>query len=192
MLPVEATREFAKLHLSSPVVPCLVNRPERRPSVGSAMAAEMRNVAEAVDGVPCVEDLFATVSTVLLLIPRGHLHCAALTSGFVASGSLATQRQAPDLRKRTTGWCTLRGPFRTHRRRSGGCWRWRLSPPAKGLHSDGAAEQHPDGSHKSGLVDLLQALANPCWEARRLLAMADEWRLQHDDRTHDREPTTSR
>ena len=26
------------------------------------------------------------------------------------------------------------------------------------------------------LVDLLEALANPCYEVRRLLAMADVWR----------------
>jgi hypothetical protein len=25
-------------------------------------------------------------------------------------------------------------------------------------------------------VDLLEALANPCYEVRRLLAMADDWR----------------
>jgi len=25
-------------------------------------------------------------------------------------------------------------------------------------------------------VDLLEALANPCWEVQRLLAMADDWR----------------
>jgi hypothetical protein len=26
------------------------------------------------------------------------------------------------------------------------------------------------------MVDLLEALANPCYEVRRLLAMADDWR----------------
>ena len=32
------------------------------------------------------------------------------------------------------------------------------------------------GWHKDGLVDLLEALANPRYEVRRLLAMADVWR----------------
>jgi hypothetical protein len=30
---------------------------------------------------------------------------------------------------------------------------------------------------RSRRVDLLEALANPCLEVRRLLAMADEWQL---------------
>ncbi len=30
------------------------------------------------------------------------------------------------------------------------------------------------GSHKGPLVDLLEALANPCHEVQRLLAMADD------------------
>jgi len=32
------------------------------------------------------------------------------------------------------------------------------------------------GSSKAALVDLLEALANPCHEVRRLLAMAEAWR----------------
>jgi hypothetical protein len=32
------------------------------------------------------------------------------------------------------------------------------------------------GSSKAALVDLLEALANPCHEVQRLLAMADDWR----------------
>jgi len=32
------------------------------------------------------------------------------------------------------------------------------------------------GSSKAALVDLLEALANPCYEVRRLLAMAGDWR----------------
>lgn len=37
------------------------------------------------------------------------------------------------------------------------------------------------GPSKDGLVDLLAALANPCYEVRRLLRMAVDWRENAQD-----------
>ncbi len=73
----------------------------------------------------------------------------------------AVLRGSPDSHGRTSSGCTLRGRFRTLRRRSGGCWQWRPGLPARGVQPDGTAERDSDGSHEHGLVDLLEALANP-------------------------------
>ena len=48
------------------------------------------------------------------------------------------------------------------------------------------------GVKEASLVPLAGALANPTWEARRLLAMAAEWHSQRDDRTPGRERTSPR
>ncbi|MDQ4031142.1 MAG: hypothetical protein M3332_02270 [Actinomycetota bacterium] len=63
----------------------------------------------------------------------------------------------------------------------------------------GRTTKNPDddlvggGSHKGPLVDLLEALANPCHEVQRLLALAPAWRNR--DHGHDegarRSPSTS-
>jgi hypothetical protein len=43
------------------------------------------------------------------------------------------------------------------------------------VHPVGAHSNIDLGLHKDHLVQLLGALSNPSWEARRLLDMADSW-----------------